>query len=63
MCLLEVSGETFFVALWGNDSNPGTFEQPFYTWQRVVGELGPGDIAYFRGGVWMEQTLIIQVVQ
>ncbi len=53
VCLLEVSGDTYFVALWGNDSNPGTFEQPFYSWQRVVGELGPGDIAYFRGGVWM----------
>jgi len=53
VCLLEVSGDTYFVALWGNDSNPGTFEKPFYSWQRVVRELGPGDIAYFRGGVWM----------
>ncbi len=52
VCLLDVSGDTYFVATWGNDSNPGTFEQPFYNWQRVVGEMQPGDIAYFRGGVW-----------
>jgi len=52
VCLLDVPGDTYFVANWGDDNNPGTFEQPFYTWQRVVGELGPGDIAYFRGGVW-----------
>ena len=29
VCLLEVSGDTYFVALWGNDSWDGTFEKPF----------------------------------
>ena len=52
MCLLEVPGETYFVALWGNDTNPGTFEEPFYNWQRAVEVAEPGDLTYIRGGVW-----------
>lgn len=52
VCLLEVPGKTYFVALWGNDSNPGTFEQPFYHWQRAVEVSEAGDLTYIRGGVW-----------
>ncbi len=52
VCLLSVSGNTYFVATWGKDSNSGTFEQPFYSWQKVVSVLKAGDIAYFRGGIW-----------
>jgi pectate lyase-like protein len=52
VCLLEVSGNTYFVSLEGNDSNPGTFEEPFYSWQRGAEAAYPGDIVYIRGGVW-----------
>lgn len=52
VCLLNVSGHTYFVALWGDDSNSGTFEEPFYSWQRGVEAAQPGDIVYIRGGIW-----------
>ena len=59
VCLLTVPGDTYFVALNGNDNNPGTFEQPFYSWQRGVQATQPGDIVYIRGGVWMPTTHIM----
>ena len=52
VCLLNVSGNTYFVATTGNDSNPGTFTQPFYSWQKAFETADAGDIVYFRGGVW-----------
>ena len=58
VCLLQVSGETYFVALWGNDSNNGTFEQPFYSWQKGAEFAEPGDIVYIRGGVWYPREYI-----
>ena len=35
VCLLNVSGHTYFVSTDGNDANPGTFSQPFHSWQRA----------------------------
>jgi hypothetical protein len=58
VCLLSVPGATYFVAPWGNDSNSGTFEEPFYSWQQAADILQPGDIAYYRGGVWYPTTYI-----
>ena len=52
VCLLNVSGNTYFVATNGNDNNPGTFEQPWGTWQKAFDTANAGDIVYFRGGVW-----------
>ncbi len=53
VCLLTVAGNTYFVAVNGNDNNPGTFEQPFATWQKGVDVAHAGDIVYIRGGVYM----------
>jgi hypothetical protein len=57
ICLFKVSGNTYFVAIWGNDSNPGTFEEPFYHWQKGVQTAQPGDMVYIRGGVWKPTEL------
>ena len=52
VCLETVSGNTYFVATWGDDDNTGTFNDPFYSWQKAVEVSTPGDITYFRGGIW-----------
>ncbi len=51
-CLLDVSGNTYFVATNGNDNNPGTFSQPWATWEKAFNSVSAGDIVYFRGGVY-----------
>jgi hypothetical protein len=53
VCLLSVSGNTYFVAPDGNDDHAGTFENPFRTWQKAFDVIAAGDIAYLRGGVYM----------
>ena len=45
-------GGRYYVATSGNDSNPGTFTQPWATWQKAFNEAKPGDTVYFRGGVY-----------
>lgn len=52
VCLLNVSGNTYFVATDGNDNNPGTFSQPWGTWQKAFDTADAGDIVYFREGIW-----------
>ena len=54
VCLLEVPGNTYFVSLDGSDSNTlGSYEEPWGTWQHAFDSVSPGDIVYFRGGVYM----------
>jgi hypothetical protein len=45
----------YYVATWGNDTNSGTFESPWATWQKAFETAEAGDIVYFRGGVWYPQ--------
>jgi len=47
-------GDGYFVAPWGDDSNPGTFEKPWATWGKAfnANDVRPGDTVYFRGGVY-----------
>jgi len=40
----------YYVAPWGDDDNPGTFDEPFQSWQKGFDEVSPGDTVYFRGG-------------
>lgn len=42
----------YFVAPDGNDSNPGTLERPWATWQKAFTAAEPGDTVYIRGGVY-----------
>jgi len=52
VCLLTVPGNTYFVSPNGNDNNPGTFNSPWYSWQKGAEAVHAGDIVYIRGGVW-----------
>lgn len=42
--------ETYFVAMDGEDSNPGTFEQPFKTFIKASSVIFAGDTLYIREG-------------
>lgn len=50
----EIHHADFYVATDGNDSNPGTYEQPWATWGKAFNSTAvqPGDTVYFRGGVY-----------
>jgi hypothetical protein len=48
----EIVGGQFFVAPDGNDSGPGTIENPWRTWTKAFTQAHAGDTVYFRGGVY-----------
>ena len=48
-------GATYYVATpanGGSNSNPGTFAQPFATWQYAIDQMESGDTTFVRGGVY-----------
>ncbi|MGQ1946062.1 right-handed parallel beta-helix repeat-containing protein [Geofilum sp. OHC36d9] len=45
-------GGDYYVSPTGSDSNPGTYDQPWGTWQKAFEAAQPGDTVYFRDGVW-----------
>ncbi|MBI5668006.1 MAG: right-handed parallel beta-helix repeat-containing protein [Chloroflexi bacterium] len=49
------AGRTFYVALTGNDANPGTEAQPFRTLAKGVSVLQPGDTLLVRKGLYAEE--------
>jgi uncharacterized repeat protein (TIGR02059 family) len=49
-----VSAKTYYVSTTGKDSNPGTFSQPWHTWNYAFNNTTPGDTCYFRGGVYTD---------
>ncbi len=42
----------YYVAPFGNDSNPGTFAQPYYSLAKAVAVATAGDAIYLRGGTY-----------
>ena len=48
----------YYVASFGFDSYPGTFEQPFRTIQRAANNMIAGDICYIREGTYHETVNI-----
>ena len=50
--LAQDIGGDYYVATDGKDTNPGTYDQPFGTWQKAFQTAEAGDTVYFRGGVW-----------
>jgi Right handed beta helix region len=50
-------GETYFVALNGSDSNPGTKDRPFQTLHAGIRRLQPGDTLSVREGVYHEPLI------
>ncbi|MBN1386921.1 MAG: hypothetical protein JW965_00655 [Bacteroidales bacterium] len=45
-------GGDYYVSVYGDDNNPGTYERPWATFQKAFDEARPGDTVYFRGGVY-----------
>lgn len=39
----------------GNDYNPGTYSEPWASFQKAFDEARPGDTVYFRGGVYFSE--------
>lgn len=46
----------YYVAPWGNDSDAGTFTEPWLTPQKAFETANAGDIVYFRGGTYSPTT-------
>ncbi len=42
----------YYVAVEGNDNNPGTIDRPFATWQKAWDVVKPGELVYIRGGIY-----------
>ena len=47
---------TFYVALTGDDSNPGTIDSPWRTIQQAADSVKAGDTVYIHGGVYNESV-------
>jgi parallel beta-helix repeat protein len=51
----QATGNVYYVATNGNDSNPGTIEQPWKTIQKAANTLQAGDTVLIRGGVYVSE--------
>ena len=49
---------TYYVAPWGDDTNPGTSSQPWRTIQKSANTLQPGDTVLVMDGVYYEKVTI-----
>ncbi len=49
-------GGDYYVAVYGDDNNPGTYDEPWATMQRAFDVAQPGDTVYFRGGVYYSEA-------
>jgi hypothetical protein len=57
VCLMNVSGNTYFVTLEGDDlTGDGSYENPWATWQHGSDQLAAGDILYIREGTYYLQN-------
>ncbi len=50
-------GNVYYVALNGDDANPGTLDQPWRTIQKAASSLSAGDTVYIRAGTYAERVL------
>jgi hypothetical protein len=50
----------YVVSTDGNDSNPGTYEFPWASWQKAFETARPGDTVLFRGGVYKPREAAFQ---
>ncbi|HBE41348.1 MAG TPA: pectate lyase, partial [Bacteroidales bacterium] len=49
-------GRTVYLSPNGNDSNPGTLAQPFFTLNKAWTIIAPGDTVYLRGGLYQYKS-------
>jgi parallel beta-helix repeat protein len=60
LCIpIALNAKTCYVATNGNDSNPGTLDKPWATWQKGFSSLSPGDILYIRGGTYSPAASVV----
>ena len=57
--ICSISASDYYVATYGDDDNPGTFESPFQNIQRASEVMISGDICYIRQGVYHELVSVI----
>jgi alpha-L-arabinofuranosidase len=50
----EIAGREYFVSVSGNNTNPGSREQPFLTIQKAADVMQPGDVCIVRAGTYRE---------
>ena len=48
------NGQTYYVATDGSDTNDGSLNAPFKTFQKAAETLQPGDTCIIRGGTYHE---------
>jgi hypothetical protein len=56
----EPTGNTYYVATNGSDSNSGTLDAPWLTIQYAADTMRAGDTVYIRGGVYCENVTTAQ---
>lgn len=52
------TGNTYYVSKTGNDSNSGTIDSPWLTFQKAVNTVKGGDTVYIRGGAYSQRLII-----
>ncbi|NOX61536.1 MAG: DUF1565 domain-containing protein [Chloroflexi bacterium] len=52
------TGQTYYVATYGDDANPGTLNKPWRTIQHAADNVSAGDAVYVRAGVYYETVFI-----
>src|SRR5262249_37263408 len=57
----KCKAETYYVAIDGSDSNPGTEAQPFQTLGRGVRGLRPGGTLYVKNGTYTGSSQLIGI--
>lgn len=55
---LEAQSGRYYVAVSGNDTNPGTYAKPWKTIQHAADLAEPGDAIYVRGGIYRELVTV-----
>ena len=56
--LAPSTGQAFYVATDGSDTNPGSLDQPWQTVQKALRTLSAGQIAYVRAGTYDENLMM-----
>ena len=61
LMLNSADASTFFVATDGDNSNDGSFDNPWATIEYGISQLNAGDTLYIRGGIYYEHTITINL--
>lgn len=55
---VSANNASYYISTTGNDSNPGTYAQPWRTIQKAANLVSTGDTVYVRGGTYFEEVKI-----